>query len=346
VKAEDLDVAREQNILNALQGKVTGVNIVRGGGNLTASSQVTIRGVTSLSGKNNPLWVVDGVPINDITDSRDNNNSVITGNRDFGNGGSVITPDDVASINVLKGAAATALYGNRGASGVIVVTTKKGKGSGSGPQVSINSSVRIDNLFRTPDFQDEFGGGFYGKYDSSVQTTSWGPRIVGQPVTEAITGNTGPLTAYPDNYKDYYRTGQTLINNFAIGDANERGDYRLSLTSTNQTGILPNAELDRINVSLGAGINHSEKLRSRFSVQFARTTSQGTGVAGANDPNIFGWSSFVRSTNFKEFLPWIDESGNQINTIQTQDNNPFWLQHENKNEREDKRFIGNFELAF
>lgn len=347
VDQEDLVVARETNVLNALQGKVTGVNITRSGGNLNSSAQVIIRGVTSLSGKNNPLWVVDGVPINDFTESRDNNNSVITGNRDFGNSANVINPDDVASINVLKGAAASALYGSRAAAGVILVTTKKGKsGAGRGPSISVNSSYRFDNLFRAPDFQNEYGGGLFYKYDSSAQTASWGPRIVGQDVTEAGTGETVPLSAYPDNYKDYYRTGKTLINNIAIGDATDNADYRLSITSLDQTGILPNAELERVTISLNAGRTHSEKLSSRFSVQYFNTNSQGTGVAGANDPNIFGWNSFVRSTDFKNFDPWIDDAGNQLGTVGNTDNNPLWIQHENKNEREDNRILGNFQMSY
>ncbi|HCM75685.1 MAG TPA: SusC/RagA family TonB-linked outer membrane protein [Cytophagales bacterium] len=342
VKAEDLDVARDANILNALQGKVTGVNITQSSGNLGGSTKVTIRGVTSLSGNNNPLWVVDGVPIND---NQDATGSRITGSRDFANGAAVINPDDIASVNILKGAAASALYGSRAAGGVIVVTTKKGKATSGRPEVSVNSSVRFDNLFKVPEYQNVYSQGNFGKYDSSA-FNNWGARIVGQTVTESITNNQVPLRAYPDNYKEFYRTGKTLINNVAFSDANQKGDYRLSITSLNQEGILPNAELDRLTVSLNAGMKHSEKLRSRFAVQYINTESQGTGVAGANDPNVLGVNIFTNTINVKNYRPWIDESGNQINTVALTDNNPFWVQFENKNERRDSRFIGNFETAF
>ncbi|MCW5912927.1 MAG: SusC/RagA family TonB-linked outer membrane protein [Cyclobacteriaceae bacterium] len=343
VKSEDLTVSREANILNALQGKVTGVTITQSSGNLGGSTKIIIRGVSSLSGRNNPLWVVDGVPIND---AQDNTTSRITGNRDFAGGSAVINPDDVESINVLKGAAATALYGSRAAAGVIVVTTKKGKRGQGRATVTVNSSVRFDNLFRVPEYQNEYAGGANFKYDSTATANNWGPRIVGQQVTELGTGNRVALQAYKDNYKDFYRTGRTLINNIAFADGNEKGDYRLSVTSLNQVGILPNAELDRLTTSFNAGMKHSDKLRTRFGIQYISTQSQGTGVAGANDPNVFNLDGFVRSTNFKNFKPWIDENGNQLGFASPFDNNPFWLQHENKNEREDERFLGNFETIY
>jgi TonB-linked SusC/RagA family outer membrane protein len=353
VSSDELTVARESNILNSLQGKITGVNITQSNGNLGSSSKVVIRGVSSLSGRNNPLWVVDGIPINDAHDNTSAGGNRIAGNRDFANGAAVVNPDDIATITVLKGASATSLYGSRAAAGVIVVTTKRGKASKQGgPSVTINSSLRFDNLFRVPEYQNEYGGGANYKYDSTATGNNWGPRIVGQEVTQLGTGiggvpiNRVPLTAYPDNYKDYFRLGKTMINNVAVSDGNDRGDYRLSITSLNQSGILPNAELDRVTASFNAGMRHSDKLKSRFGFQYINTKSQGTGVQGANDPNIFGLNSFVRSTDFKNFLPWIDASGNQLGFASPFDNNPFWLQNENKNEREDQRFIGNFETTY
>ena len=319
VKGDDLVKARESNIVNSLQGKVTGVQITNSGGNLGGSSKIIIRGISSLtSGNNNPLWVVDGLLINDSqTVSADNR---ISGNRDFSNGASVVNPDDVESINVLKGAAATALYGSRAANGAIIVTTKKAK-LGDGINVSFNSSVRFDDLFVTPDYQQEYASGFNGQYDSGAGS-DWGPRIVGQTVENLpITGEKGTLTAVPNNGIDnFFRTGVTRINNFSVGDADERMDYRLSLTSLNQTGILPNSSLDRITVGLNAGVRHNDKLASRFSVQYATTKTRGTGVAGANDPNIVSLASFSSTLDPALFNPWIDEIGNQINSITSNDN--------------------------
>jgi len=351
VKGEDLVKARESNIVNSLQGKVTGVQITNTGGNLGGSSKIIIRGVSSLSGNNNPLWVVDGIIINN---NQTQTGSRITGSRDFANGAAVVNPDDVETINVLKGAAATALYGSQAATGVIIVTTKKGRASDDGKaRVTINSTVRFDNLFRTPDYQQEYAMGTLGKYDSGSVGFDWGPRIVGQTVENLpVTNEPGPLTAVKDNgVNDYFNTGYTYINNFSVSDGSEKMDYRLSLTSLNQTGILPGSSLDRYTVGLNAGVRHSEKLESNFGVQYISTKSEGTGATGANDPNVVGLGSFSSTLDQNLFKPWKDASGNQINQIidntgnQTI-NNPLWLRHENASERDDDRVLGNFSLTF
>ncbi|MCX2720691.1 SusC/RagA family TonB-linked outer membrane protein [Lentiprolixibacter aurantiacus] len=351
VEGEDLVKARETNIVNSLQGKVTGVQITNTGGNLGGSSKIIIRGVSSLSGRNNPLWVVDGVLINDA--QTPGNGSRITGTRDFANGASVINPDDVESINVLKGAAATALYGSRAAAGAIIVTTKRGKaGEGGGARVELNSSTRFESLFRIPDYQQEYAMGTQGQYDAGSVGFDWGPRIVGQTVDNLpITGESGPLQAVKDNgIRDFFRTGITRINNFSVSDANEKFDYRISLTSTNQEGILPGASLDRITIGLNAGVRHNDKLESRFGIQYTTTQSRGTGASGANDPNIISFASFSSNLDQNLFKPWIDESGNQINLITNNQgnvsNNPFWIRNENANDRDDDRIFGNFQLTF
>jgi len=350
VKGEELVKARETNITNSLQGKVTGVQITNTGGNLGGSSKIIIRGVSSLSGANNPLWVVDGVLINNsqtVTGSR------ITGNRDFSNGASVVNPDDVEDINILKGAAATALYGSRAAAGAIIVTTKKGRGDAGGATVTFNSSTRFDNLFRIPDYQQEYAMGTNGQYDSGSVGFDWGPRIAGQTVPNApVTNAPGQLQAFKDNgIHDFFKTGITLINNFAIGDASEKMDYRLSATSTSQNGILPGSSLERITISLNAGVRHSEYLESRFSVQYTTTKTEGTGASGANDPNIISLSnSFSSNLDQRLFNPWIDESGNQINHIVDNQgvlsNNPLWLRNENRNDRNEDRIFGNAQLTW
>jgi len=346
LKSDELVKARETNIVNSLQGKVTGVQISNTSGNLGGSSKIIVRGVSSLSGRNNPLFIVDGIPINNaqtVTGSR------ISGNRDFSNGAAVLNPDDIESMSVLKGAAATALYGSRAAAGAIVITTKKGKaGAGGKPTISVNSTVRFDDLFRIPDYQQTYAMGDLNKYDSSSVGFDWGPRIVGQTVNYLpITGETGPLTAVKDNgVKDFFETGITYLNNFAISDASERMDYRLSLTSLNQFGILPGSSLDRYTVNLNTGVKHSRYLRSRFGVQYINTSTVGTGAAGANDTNIIGLTSFSSTLDQNKFKPWIDAAGNQINQVEATQNNPYWLRKENHNDRDDDRFIGNYSLVF
>jgi TonB-linked SusC/RagA family outer membrane protein len=342
---EELTKARATNFVNSLQGKITGVQISNTSGNVGGSSKIIVRGVSSLSGRNNPVFVVDGVFINNsqtVTGSR------ISGNRDFANGASVLNPDDIETMSVLKGAAATALYGSRAAAGAIIITTKRGQaGAGGKPTISINSTVRVDRLLRIPDYQQQYAMGDLAKYDSSSVGFDWGPRFVGQDVNYLpITGETGPLTVREDNgINDFYETGVTFINNFAISDADERMDYRLSFTALNQDGMLPAARLDRYTFNLNAGVNHSKYLKSRFGVQYINSKTVGTGAAGANDTNIIGLSSFSSTLDQRNYKPWIDDAGNQINQTTPTANNPYWLRNENANDRNDDRFIGNLSLV-
>jgi TonB-linked SusC/RagA family outer membrane protein len=350
VKGKDLVEARESNILNSLQGKATGVQITNSGGNVGGSSKVIIRGVSSLSGRNSPIWVVDGILIND---SQTAGGSRISGNRDFGNGASVVNPDDVESLTILKGAAATALYGSRAAAGAIIVTTKRGKANPDGnATISVSSSLRVDDLFRVPDYQQEYAMGTQGKFDGGNVGFDWGPKISGQIVDNLpVTGLTGQLRAVKDNgIRDFFRTGYTNINNFSISDATERMDYRLSITSLNQTGIVPGSEFNRLNFNFNAGVKHSDKLESRFGIQYTNAETVGTSPSGANDPNIIGLSSFSSTLDQKLFTPWADSNGNQINQTKGDDgvlaNNPLFLRNSNHNDREDDRYIGYFQLAY
>ncbi len=349
IDSEELTKARESNIVNSLQGKVTGVVINNTSGNLGASSKILIRGATSLSGRNNPLWVIDGQPVNDDQFNASQQGNRISGTRDFANGAAVLNPDDIESMSVLKGAAATALYGSRAAAGAIIVTTKRGKTKGGDNlQVSVNTSYRMDDLFVTPDYQQEYAMGSLAKYDSSSVGYDWGPRIVGQNVASLpVTFEPGPLQAVDNNgVNDFFETGNTWINNFAISDGNEKYDYRLSFGALNQTGVVPASELDRYNVSLNAGLRHSPMLQSRFGVQFIKTDTRGTAAAGANDVNIVGLTSFSSTLDPNLYIPWIDEAGNQINNPDPQINNPYWIRNENLNNRDDTRILANAALTF
>ncbi len=346
IESEELTVARDANVINSLQGKVSGIQIASQSGNLGGSTKILIRGISSLSGSNQPLWVIDGVQLY--------NNNTITGDRisggyDVGNRAQDLNPDDIASISILKGASASALYGNRGANGVILVTTKKGKATEKGKlSVQINSSVRTDSPIRLPSFQNEYGPGNVGKYDVLNGSAGWGPRINGQMV-EDFTETVVPLEAYPNNTKEFYRQGLTLINNLSLGGASDKSDFRLSLTSLNQTGVLPAAELDRVNVNLNAGRKFSNNVSARFGLQAIRTTSSGRAAAGANDPNVLTniINFWPRTTDISKLDPWIDEvTGEQINPLDNFTNNPYWIAYENQFTTEVDRIIGNIELDY
>jgi TonB-linked SusC/RagA family outer membrane protein len=342
IDGEELIVVRDGNILAALQGKTSGVQITRQTGNLGGSTKILIRGINSLGGNNNPLWVVDGVPVFD--------DNISTGNLqvrgfDVGNRAQDINPDDVESISILKGAAAAALYGSRAANGVIIVTTKRGK-QGSNSTVSINSSIRFDSPYRLPDFQNEYAQGLNGKYDVRF-LNGWGPGIDGRTVTD-FTGEEVALTAYPDNVRNFYETGQTLINNFAVSGANDNNDYRISFTALNRTGIYPGSKLNRYTIALNTGMKFSSNVSSRFGINLVRTNTEGNvSQGGGGQTQLI--NSFPRNLDSDKLIPWIDEStgqGQQINPLTPITNNPYWLAYENEFTTEVDRTFGNLELKY
>ena len=345
IQGDEVGTVRETNVVNSLQGKVSGVQISQQSGNLGGSTKILIRGVNSLSGNNNPLWVVDGVP---IFDSNVATGSRITGGFDTGNRAQDINPDDIESISVLKGANAAALYGSRAANGAIIVTTKKG-GKGNRANITFNSTYRADTPLRLPDFQNEYAQGFNGRYNLD-NLNGWGPRIEGQEV-ENLAGDMVSLQAYPDNVRDFYETGSTLINNLAIGGGSEKSNYRFSATALNQEGIFPGSELDRITLGLNAGQQFDQKISSSFGINMVRTTSAGRVAQGANDPNVLApiINGFPRNLNLGLLSPHIDEStgtGEQLNALSNFTNNPYWIALENQFTTEVDRVFGNFALTY
>ena len=345
IGGDEVGTVRETNVVNSLQGKVSGVQISSQSGNLGGSTKILIRGVNSLSGNNNPLWVVDGVP---IFDSNVATGSRITGGFDTGNRAQDINPDDIESISVLKGANAAALYGSRAANGAIIVTTKKG-GKGNRAQITFNSTLRADQALRLPDLQNEYAQGSNGRYDLD-NLNGWGPAINGQEV-ENIAGDMVALQAYPDNVKDFYETGQTAINNLAIGGGSEKSNYRFSMTSLNQQGIYPGSELDRFTLGLNAGQKFDQKVSSSFGLNLVRTNSGGRVAQGGNDPNVLSGiiNGFPRNLDPAVISEWIDESsgvGEQLNPLTEMTNNPYWIANENQFNTEVDRVFGNFALTY
>ena len=271
VSGKQMTQARTTNFVNALSGKVAGVQVTGTNGAPGASSRILIRGASSIGSNNQPLFVVDGVPI-------DNGNYGSGTGVDYGNGAASINPDDIENVSVLKGPSAAALYGSRGANGVILITTKSGKGS-KGIGVSFNSNTAFDTPFRLPEWQDGYGQGNKGRF-SFVDGTgkgvndgvdeSWGPKMDGQlipqfdsPIAADGTRTPTPFIPHPDNVSNFFETGKTYTNNIAITGANEKGDFRLSYTDLNQSGILPNTDYKRRTLSLNAGWNVTKKLSIR-----------------------------------------------------------------------------------
>ena len=286
VNGTELTKARDPNLLNSLAGKVAGVRITQQSGTVGGSSRVMIRGANSISSASEPLFVVDGIP---ISNSSFNNSEtdVVTGGVDVGNRAGDLNPDDIENMTVLKGAAASALYGSRARNGVIVITTKRGKSGAKKMNVTINSSYRTDNVLRTPELQTDFAQGNLGVYNPQLGN-GWGPKIssITGPVKDYKGEDVQRLQAYPNNWKNFFVTGQTAINSVSLDGANDQGDYRFGYTNLRQTGTVPNSELSRNTFSFNAGKKITDKLTSRAWVNYIRTTSDGRPQQGSNTTNI------------------------------------------------------------
>lgn len=286
VDGDELTNARSGNVLDNLSGRVAGVRINSSSGTAGGSSSILIRGASSLGGNNQPLFVVDGVPISNSS-FNGTRNEIINGGADVGNRAADINPDDIATISVLKGASAVALYGQRAKNGVILVTTKRAKNEGI--TIDVNSSVRFASPMKLPDFQNEYTTGDFGQYDAQSFSNGWGPRVSdvqGQNFSQfPYDGEERPLQVYEDNVKDFFETGVTAVNNVSFSTRSGNSDVRLSYTNFNEKGIIPNNTMDRNTLSLNAGTNFTEKIRARGTVNYVRTEGLGRPRQGSNNPN-------------------------------------------------------------
>ena len=244
VKTSELTGVRDpNNMLNSLTGKVANAVVTQGSGGPGSGARIVLRGNRSIQGSNNALIVVDGVPIDNSTYS--------AAGSDFGSiqgtdGASNINPDDIASVTVLRGASAAALYGSQAGNGVIVITTKKG--SKDRMSVSINSGAVFESPFALPKVQNAYGQGNSGSFDSSAGA-SWGPKMAGQSIVNFL-GNSTTLSAQPDNIKDFFRTGASFNNSISVSGGTEKAQTYLSYTNKSIQGIIPRNNLGSNTIDL------------------------------------------------------------------------------------------------
>lgn len=343
VNADNLTKAPTPDITNALAGKVAGVQVSGSGGGF-ASSNITIRGFSSITRSNQPLYVVDGVPI----DNGGGGNSVNSGVANS-SGAADINPEDIESMSVLKGAAATVLYGSRAASGVILITTKKGK-AGTKNLVSFSSTTTLGSINLFPDYQNEYAQGTNGIYGDAAnpngwvaRSTSWGPRIAGQTVKD-ILGNQVTLQAYPNNVRDILQSTTSFDNTISFSGASEAFNYRVSYANSTQDALVPGNRLNRNNFSANLGANITKKLKLSSSFTFVNNSSNRTqaGNQGANPL----WRAIYAPRSYDiSGLPVTDPAGNQI-WYSTSEENPYWsIEHITSNQ-EANRFFGNLGLKY
>ena len=343
IKGESLNQAKENNIINTLSGKVAGLQISKTATGVDGSSRVVLRGISSLLGDNRPLIVVDGIPVDGGHSGGDR-----WGGTDRGDALSDINPEDVENISVLKGAGAAAAYGSRGANGVILITTKKGSlKKGLGVTLSTNYSLETPMLF--PEFQDKYGHGAFGTYPTTVPDGgfpwgwSYGPEMKGQ-VLPNFHGSTSPYSPQPDNYRNFFQTGHSLINSVAVEGGSESSSVRASVTTQNSSGIVPTNDLKRQTINLRGFTKTGDILELDGKVTYIHSkVDNRPGVAeGATNPGYM-LSIMPRNMNDDLHTYMEDKNGNeQLWTMDSYTANPYWQLYNALNNDEKHRLQGVF----
>ncbi|WBL41614.1 SusC/RagA family TonB-linked outer membrane protein [Algoriphagus halophytocola] len=321
VDAEAITATKQPNIVNALQGQVAGVQVTNSGGAPGQSARIVIRGINSLdpSADNQPLFVVDGVPVDNSTVESANTP------RGMSNRMADINPNDIESMSVLKGAAATALYGVRAANGAVIITTKKGKAGQV--QVNINSSVGFDKLVKMPALQDEYGQGFSGERDDSSFWPSWGASFAEE---------NDPSYVYQDNWNNAFDTGVTLDNNVSVSGGNEKATFFGSFGRLDQDGIIPFSNWARTTAKLSGTVTASEKFN--FSASMNYSNSGGNRVP--HDRFLERMMYWSESTDVTDYI-------NEDGTMKTYGNtNPIYDARFATYEDNVNRVIGNINLNY
>lgn len=298
VSGAELTQGQNPSVINSLAGRVAGVNITSTANTPGSSSRIVFRGGTSISGNNQALIVVDGVPID--------NSSVIGGQNalsslDFGNRGNDINPEDIESVTALKGPAAAALYGSRAANGALIITTKKGRRNAEKTEITFTTTNTLSSVLKLPDFQNEYGQGFLAGFDSDgnpvyendpKENWSWGAPFTGeiQPWGQEIDGVRleKPYSAQPDNVRNFFDTGIASNNNLSFSGGGERSTFFLGLNSLNSNGVYPTAvdNYNRYGARFNGTMEFNNKFNAGISLNYTRINSSTVG-GGQNDASVY-----------------------------------------------------------
>ncbi|QIP17026.1 SusC/RagA family TonB-linked outer membrane protein [Spirosoma aureum] len=328
----------EPNLLNALQGKLAGVNITGSSGAPGASTNINIRGITSFNGSNQPLIVVDGIIFsNDVN---------LTQNTLFGtqpsNRLADINPESIESVNVLKGPAAAVLYGSRASAGAIVITTKSGRNQNNKTEVTVNSSYNVQDVYGLYPFQNSYGQGANNAYVNN-STNSWGPSFTDVTSVTNLQGQTVPYKAYPNNVRDFYKQGSVIQNSVNIASGDATRNYIIAVGNTLQNGIVPNSKFNRTNVQLGGETKLQNGLKISGTGTYVQTVS--TGIPGGNGASAFGQMTRIPRSYDLANEPYQDANGKSI-YFSTTINNPQWSVNNERLDSQVDRFFGNFQLSY
>jgi TonB-linked SusC/RagA family outer membrane protein len=354
VTNEQLTQKSEPDVLKALQGKVAGVDIRASQGTPGSATRINIRGNTSFQGENQPLIVVDGIP---YSNDQLTTTSQLNGGGAYSSGISNLDPNDIASMNILKGSNAAALYGSRASNGAIIITTKSGSASRSrkGFEATYKSSASIEQIANLPTYQNSYGAGSYGNYSNS--NGSWGPKfgtlatIPTWPDYLPYFNNaaTIPYQAYPDNVKDLFQNGAVYENSLNLNGGDDKTAFNATASQLNQKGYVPNSSFNRSSVAVGGSSKLTNGLNVRGNLSYTRTTQEG-GFFGENQvagvPSEFA-RTLLLARNWDLNLPFEGASGNSLTPNGGgQFDNPRWAQKYNRINSAEERYIANLRLDY
>jgi len=357
VQGDALAAVPKANLVSALSGNVAGVQVTNAGPP-GGSARIVIRGASSISGNNQPLIIVDGVPIDNTAPETDGYAGGEFGGIDYGNAAADIDPANIQSISVLKGPNAAALYGSRAANGAIVITTKTGRGaSGAGRSIGLSAttSVMFDTPLRLPQYQNVYGQGFNGQFSYvdgdgggvyDFVDESWGPKLDGKP-RDQFTGKGQPWVAHPNNVRDFFDLGRTINTNVSFARSGEQTDIRLAVSRMDMDAMGPGSIIKRTGILINGGVDVTERFRVDAGANYVLTEGEnrpGTGYDENNFLQQFVW--FGRQVDISRLKNYKAEDGTQRNWNHSYHNNPYWIAYENWNKDTRDRIIGHVDLNY
>jgi TonB-linked SusC/RagA family outer membrane protein len=364
VGSDELGKGGSTSPINSLAGKIAGVNITTTSNSPGSSSRIVLRGGSSILGNNQALIVVDGVPISNGNFGTSGNVGNLSNQVDFGNRGNDINPDDIESVTVLKGPAATVIYGSAASNGALMITTKKGRRRPDGAkktEVEVNTGVSFSSILKYPDFQNSYGqGDLHGVYDDRRENFSWGLPFDDQnrPWGQVIDGQqkVKPYSALPNNTKDFFDVGKIYTNSVAVNSGNEDAAFRLGFNTLNSTSIFPGKSYDKYNVTFSGNANLTNKFYASISFNYSKSVGDlvgnGQGASSLLD-NLYQMPRDIPIRDLRNMddkfnsMDYVDANGvHRYGYYGAYALNPYYTLEKFKNANRVDRILGNITLGY
>jgi TonB-linked SusC/RagA family outer membrane protein len=348
VKGDELTRARTNSVVSNLVGKVAGLNVAATATGAGGSTRVVLRGNTSISDNNQPLYVIDGVPL----DNQNRGSAGMWGGSDAGDGIQMINPDEIESLSVLKGGNAAALYGARASAGVILITTKKGS-SRKGLGIEINSNATVESVLDFTDYQYQYGQGSMGNKPATQadaqSLNSWGAKLDNSSVIQ-WDGVSRPYTAKKNNIKNFYKDGTNISNSVSFYGGTDKSTYNFSMSDMDNKSVIPNSTLKRNNFSLNLGMNPVDNLSINVSARYLRERTRNRPRLSDSPGNAnftiglipTSWDESTFSTSKLDPLTGGENKFNGNDYV----TNPYWSVENFKNNDSRDRLIASIESRY